>query len=279
MRAANVIVSVLGAAGLILAIAMAWRWRNTQLLTRLQPDDDTPRGAALDGVRTLAATMSAGIIAGALVPGLGGRLVMRILAATSGPAAQGKTTAAKEIVGEITDGGTLAVIFFVGIFGGVIAALAFLVVRRWLPSTAGPAGAVTGILLLGTIGVGDAMSPDNRDFTILRPTWLAITLVVVLALLFGVTFTALAARFDADIPTLSRRPSSIASHASLIVFLFPLLLVGGAAYVGGRALLQGQLAPFIASSRVQRVGRIVVGVATSIAAIASVQAITEIATA
>lgn len=279
MRAANVVVSALGVIGVSVASALAWRWRRRPLLADRRRSLDTSGRAALDGLRTLAVAMTAGVVSGALVPGLGGRLVMRILGATSGDAVQGGRTDANEVVGEITNAGTIAVVVFVGVLGGVLAALAFIVVRRWLPATAGPAGLVTGVLLLGTIGVGDALSPDNRDFAILRPTWLAVMLVVAIALLFGVTFTALAARLDAGMPTLGGSPSTIASHASLVVYLFPVLLAFAAAYLGGRAVLRGRLTPLVLNPVAQRAGRLVVGGATAMAALSSVQAITEIVSA
>lgn len=279
MRTANVVVSVLGISGVAVAAAFAWRWRRIPLLAATRPVVDTSGRAALDGLRTLAVATTAGVVAGVLVPGLGGRLVMRILAATSGDGAQGQLTEANEVVGKITTGGTISIVIFVGLLGGLLAAAAFVLVRRWLPATAAPAGLVAGILLLGTIGVSDAMSPDNVDFAILRPTWLAVTLIVVVALLFGVTFTALAARLDSGIATLDRRPSSIAGHASLVVLLFPPLVVGAAAYVAGRAALRGRLAPLLDSSTGRRVGRIVVGVAVVLAAVSSVGAIVEIVSA
>ena len=49
----------------------------------------------------------AGFGAGITVLGTGGRLAMRLLALTAGPAAQGRLTEADEVVGEITVGGTL----------------------------------------------------------------------------------------------------------------------------------------------------------------------------
>jgi hypothetical protein len=214
-----------------------------------------------------------------LVAGLGGRLVMRVLGVTSGDAAQGKLTEAEEVVGEITAGGTIGFVVFVGVFGGILAALGFVLVRRWLPTTAGPAGLVAGVLLLGTIGVGDAMSPDNVDFAILRPTWLAVSLIVVVALLFGVTFTGLAARLDAGMPTLGRRPSSMASHASLVFLSFPPVVLGAVAYVAGRAVLHGRLAPLLVSAKTRRAGHIVVGVAVILAAVNSAAAIVEIVSA
>lgn len=275
MRSANLIVVILGIAGIATAVVVAWRWRRLPLLTEVQPALETRRGAGVDGLRTLAVAMAAGVLAGTLVPGLGGRLVMRILGATSSDA-QGVRTMANQPVGEITNSGTIGVIVFVGVLGGVIAALAFLVVRRWLPTTAGPAGALAGVLLLGTIGVSDALSPDNKDFAILRPTWLAVALVVALALLFGVTFTALAARLDAGMPTLDARPSRIASHAALIVYLVPFLFPGAAVYVTGRAASRGRLRSLMTNTPAQRIGHAVIGVATVLATASSIRAIGEI---
>lgn len=275
MRSANLIVVILGIAGVATAAAIAWRWRSLPLLADLRPAVETRGGAAIDGLHTLAVAMAAGLIAGILVPGLGGRLVMRILGATSSDA-QGVRTDADQLVGEITFSGTSGLLIFVGVLGGVIAALAFLVVRRWLPTTAGPAGAVGGVLLLGTVGVSDAMSPDNTDFAVLGPTWLALSLVVALALLFGVTFTALAARLDAGIPNLVARPSSIASNAALIIFLIPTFLVGAVLYVSGRAVSRGRLRPLLTSTTSLRIGHAIVAIATIFATVSSIQAISEI---
>jgi len=94
-----------------------------------------------------------------------------------------------------------------------------------------------------------------------------------------VTFTALAARLDAGMPTLGDRPSSIATHASLVFVLFPPLVVGAAAYVAGRAALRGRLAPLLVSPTIRRVGHIIVGVAVILAAINSLRAIEEIVSA
>ena len=276
MRSANLVIVTLGVAAVIVSAVIALRWRRLPLVAPDRTPPATSGRAALDGLRTLAAAMSAGVIAGALVPGLIGRLVMRILGATSGHAAQGARTDADEIVGVITGNGTLAVVVFVGVLGGVIAALGLLVVRRWLPLTAGSAGVVAGVLLLGTIGVGDALSPDNGDFALLRPTWLAVTLVVLTALLFGVTFTALAARLDAGLPTLRWHFSAIASHAALIVVLFPILFFVAVLYVGGRALLRGEVAPVLAGESSKRIGHLVVGIATVVAAVTTGDAILEI---
>lgn len=50
----------------------------------LRDTPSTPSSAAIDALRTLACVLTAGFVAGLLVVGFGGRLVMRVLAATSG---------------------------------------------------------------------------------------------------------------------------------------------------------------------------------------------------
>jgi len=260
------IVAVLGIAALALAIFFAACDWNTPT-TAPWREFVKPRDAFVDSLRTVARVMAAGVVAGVLVPGLGGRLFMRLMAATSGASAQGLTTEADEIVGEVTQEGSIAVVVFVGLAGGALAALGWLLVRRAFPGRAGPAGIIAGVILLGTIGVGDAMSPDNVDFRILEPHWLAVTGIVVLALLFGVTFTALAARLET-------RPVR-AGWASYILFLIPPFFLVPFLYVGGRVLLRGRGRAF-STPAVRLVGSLGVALMTGYAAVASTQAIVEI---
>jgi uncharacterized membrane protein len=84
-----------------------------------------------------------------------------------------------------------------GIFAPLAASLLFIPLRRILPRPAWIAGLLFGLWLLATVGVGDPLSPDNIDFSILSPTWLAVTLVCLTALLFGMTFSAVVALLDA----------------------------------------------------------------------------------
>jgi hypothetical protein len=75
-----------------------------------------------------------GVIAGVLGAGAGGRLIIRVLALTSPPSADGQITEAQEVVGEISVGGTLALFTFGGALTGVLAAALYLLLYRWLPS-------------------------------------------------------------------------------------------------------------------------------------------------
>jgi hypothetical protein len=75
----------------------------------------------------------AGLIAGVLGAGAGGRLIMRVLALTSPPSADGAITEAQEVVGEISVGGTFALFMFGGAVTGVLAAALYVLLYRWLP--------------------------------------------------------------------------------------------------------------------------------------------------
>ena len=59
------------------------------------------------GSRYITLAVLAGVGSGVLIVGAGGRLAMRLLAATAGEGAQGRETEAEEIVGQITTGGTI----------------------------------------------------------------------------------------------------------------------------------------------------------------------------
>ena len=144
-------------------------------------------GALADGLRRLTCVLAAGWVAGFLVVGLGGRLVMRILGATSGDVAQGRLTDAEQVVGEITLGGTVGFVIFAGLLLPIAAACLYLPVRRFLPNRAWQSGLLYSVLLLATFGITDPLERDSTDFVILSPSWLGVVLVVATAGLFGIT--------------------------------------------------------------------------------------------
>jgi hypothetical protein len=174
-----------------------------------------------------------GAVAGPLVLGLGGRLAMRITAATSDDRVQGALTDAEETVGEITLGGTIGLVLFIGLFGGLVSGILFMGIRRWLRGPAWRAGLIMGALGLALIGRSVALDPDSIDFDLLSPRWLAVTLFVVLALFYGVVLVALIERLDRSYPMLAARPGAIAAHVPVLAaMLLPpvaLVVVGGAA--------------------------------------------------
>jgi hypothetical protein len=276
MRASNVTIVVMGTIAVGFALAVALRWRHlATIAARDAPKPSERTAIAADAVRTIGVISTAGLVAGLAGAGVIGRLVMRVIGATSGDAAQGRVTEAGEVVGRITNGGTQGFIVFVGLFGGIAAALAFLVVRRWLPRTAGPAGLVLGVLLLGTIGVTDPMSPDNVDFRILTPVWLAVVMVALTAFLTATMFTALAARLDA-LSLTSGRSRYVAYVGLLLAALPSPLLLGAAAYIGGRIAWPGLLARWIERPAVHRLATVSIVLLVVVTSLATLNAAVSI---
>ena len=241
MRTANIVVTALGLLAIALAIVVSWRGR--RLPTTNSPVEVLPssRVAALDGLRVLAASLSAGVVAGALVAGFGGRLLMRVLGSTSGNGAQGRLTEAEEVVGEITFDGSLGFLIFVGLGGGLVSALLYLLMRRVLPSSAWSAGLVFGLVLLALFGTADPLSPDNVDFKILRPLPLAVAMIAAAALLFGTTFVALMSRFERRLRTTDGGWRRHAPYASLVFLGLPPFALAAAVYMAVRVLSRGRI--------------------------------------
>ena len=281
MRVDNVVLSMVCGAAVVLAVWIAWAGRNLVLVADRAAGVDeaiqlSAGTAAKDAVRSLAGVLAAGIVAGVLVAGLGGRLLMRILAATSGDRAQGRLTEAEELVGEITFDGSLGFVIFVGMLVPAGASLIYLALRRFLPDRAWIGGLVFGLLLLATFGVGDPLSSDNIDFRILRPLPLAVGLVVATSLLFGVTFTALAARFDRSRTNRGHLGRPRPTDLGLVALIFPLYLGIGAAYVGTRTVARGRLGALLERRAVQHTGGVLVVAAAIVAAVVVVNTAAEI---
>lgn len=275
MRFANLLVSGLGVIGFAVGVYMSWTWRHLPLISPAQEKADenfrTRLGVA---IRSVAAVFTAGTVSGLLVIGLVGRLVMRILGATSSDA-QGLETDADQIVGEITFGGTFGFLIFVGLLGGIITTLAYLVFRSWLPAKAWSSGLVSAVLLIGFFGVGsNALSPENRDFQILTPKWLAVVLVVGTGLLFALTFTALAARLDQFAKSTSERRFLL--YPSFVVGLIPPVAFAVIVHTAARTIPRRKYEAFTQNSRVRTLGHVVVILATTWAAYRSLRAVGKI---
>ena len=266
MQPSNLLVSAFGVLALIIAATWSWRWRWLPIVTADPPA--TKRVG--DSIRTLAAALAAGLIAGAIVLGVIGRLVMRLAAALSEDVAQGRLTDAGEEVGQITAGGTIAFVVFIGLGGGIITAAAHLVLRRWLPQRAWAAGLVAATLLAGTIGIADPIDPANRDFAILDRIGLTLVLLLATAVLFGLTFMALAARFEATIHRSG--PRRWMPAASLIVLAVPPVAFASFVYVAIRSLVPTAVLGWFESDSTIRVGRALIIAATVTCALLVVRA-------
>lgn len=152
--------------------------------------------------RYVAVAGVAGLVTGVLVGGIGSRIFMRIAGASGRDLAQGLRTEAGFNVGEVTVGGTIALVVFVGVLFGIVGAALYVVVRPWLAWAGRWRGLAFGMVLFAIGSASsDVMNPDNRDFFLLDRDVLNVVMIVLLFLSFGVTMEAIHRRLDARMPT------------------------------------------------------------------------------
>jgi hypothetical protein len=202
----------------------------------------------------LTVAISAGVGAGILAAGAGGRLVMRLLAVTAGPDAQGQITEADQIVGRISVDGTLEFVVFTGLFFGAASGAAYLLLRRWLP--AGWTGGVAfGVLLLVLAGTRlEPLRPGNPDFDLVGPGWVSVATFAALVLVHGMLVAALAGRLSRAVPLLAPTPRAIVAHVPLLLLaLGAVALV--AAIIGVVVVLASQIPAVAAAWRDRRARR------------------------
>ena len=152
---------------------------------------DSSAGITRDGFRQwrdcvlerMRVVIVAGIVVGFLVAGVVNRLAMLLLRATSPDRVIGIQSDDDFRIGEVTLAGTYNLLVL-GAAVGIIGVGAYRLVAPWLIgpmwfrrlTTGLGAGIVVGSMLIHTDGV---------DFTVLKPTWLAIGLFIVVPGLFG----------------------------------------------------------------------------------------------
>ena len=173
-------------------------------------------------LRALAAVGCAAILAGALVGGVGGRLAMRMLAA-SNEHTTGMITDDGFEIGRITAGGTLQLVA-ASIQFAMIGAVLYLLVR---PLLLGPSGVRVA---LATVGIGGTVGailvhPESFDFQALDPAILPIVLFVALPMLLVLVFAVLAERWLAADSWFQRGPWRQVRPALLAWLLGGLALV------------------------------------------------------
>jgi hypothetical protein len=212
----------MGAMGALLLIGMVLtlRWggapyRSWELAPTAGPLP--ARVAARRYLRGVAIAAVAGVWAGALVTGPAVRLVMRLLAVTSGDEAQRRLTEADEVVGSIDLGGTIGLILFGGVLPGLASGALYVLLRRLLPGRR-LAGVVFGALHLVLAATRiDPLRPDNPDFDLLGPGWLSVLTFGASVVLHGMAVVAIANRYSA---ALAPEPSGDRRHWTVVLPLF-----------------------------------------------------------
>ena len=202
------------------------------------PDDPPPAGlVARRYLWYVNLALAAGFGAGLLAAGAGGRVMMRLLAVTAGPGAQGRITEAGQVVGRISVDGTIGFVVFTALFLGLASGVLYLLLRPWLP-VGRMGGVVYGALLLAVAGTRvEPLRRGNPDFDLVGPGWVSVAGFAALVLLHGMLVAALAGRISRSVPLLGTRPAAIAAHAPLLLLapLVPVAVV--VALVGALAVL------------------------------------------
>ena len=167
-----------------------------------------------------------GVVAGVLVGGVGGRLVMRGSSLLS-PAVSGTGVRTEQSfrIGEVTLDGSIELVIFVGIFAGFFGAAYYAITRPWLMWIGKWHGAAFGVLLFA-IGsaTSDALNPDNVDFFLLDNLPLIVLMFLVLFVLFGVTIAWLYGWFDRRLP----EAEGAIAGVYLLASIFSLIFLGSA---------------------------------------------------
>jgi len=191
----------------------------------------------------------AGLIVGVLLGGIGGRIVMRF-AALVVPESVGVATENGNLIGDITVGGTLALVVFIGLFAGALAGSIWVTIEPWLPS--GPAlRALVSIPIAIALGTRALVEERNRDFAILGHDPLVVASLVLLIAAFGPSMVLADAILDRRLPRARGRPLittlyavvtslGLALTAVLVLPTFlgsPLWLAGIALFIVGLATL------------------------------------------
>ncbi len=146
---------------------------------------------------------------------------MRVSGALAPDFAQGVSTEAGNRVGEITLGGTLGLVLFIGIAAGITGAVLYAVFRPWLAWAGRFRGVAFGVVLFAVkSATSDVLNPDNPDFFTVGNKPLNVAMIVALFLGYG-------AMIDWSYRVLDRRlPPADKNHSSARL-LYTVLTVFG----------------------------------------------------
>lgn len=139
----------------------------------------------------------ASLVSGVVVGGIGGRLVMSISARAAGAEMAGRVTENGNVIGEFTVGGTIALIVFVGLLGGMLASVGVVASDPWLQWLGPLRGVGFGLVVLTAYGYDTF---DSIDFLILNPVSLNVAMFLGLIVGFGLAVVGFQYLFDRRLP-------------------------------------------------------------------------------
>jgi hypothetical protein len=154
---------------------------------------------------------------------------MRLVAVASGERGVGAVTENGNTVGDITTGGTIALIVFAGAAFGVLGGLVYGATSEWLRRMGRGRPLAFGALLLVVLGF-TVIDPANRDFDRLGTPIVNVVLFGAIFVLYGALLVRLADALERVTPGAPGVPSRGVAGAVVIAFV-------GTAFVLGVVLL------------------------------------------
>jgi hypothetical protein len=192
----------------------------------LATDTARPRdGLAGVTLRDIARGGIAGVLTGAVVAGIGGRVVMR-LAAVAVPESAASFTENGFVIGSITPAGSLGLIAFGAVTGLVVGAF-WVAVATWIPGTGVRRALATMPLAVAVGGVG-LVEGSNSDFRVLQNDPLVVAMLLGLVAAVGFVVALADDVLDRWLPAVAGgRRGVVAVYAILTAFVTLPILAGG----------------------------------------------------
>jgi hypothetical protein len=176
-------------------------------------------------LRDIARGGYAGAIAGLVIGGLGGRVVMRIAAAIN-PDATGMRTDNGELIGAITVNGTLALLVFGGLLNGLLAAVLWAIASPWI-AWSGWRRLAAGAICALAFGAPLLLLTTTPDFVTLDQDALIVTLLLIVVAALGATLAAIDRWLDGHMPLPGRmRAASSVLYLLTVLAGMPVLQIG-----------------------------------------------------
>ncbi len=212
----------------------------TELTETTETGEIDGRAIGLDLLDRFGAAALAGLTAGFLIGGVGGRLAMLLLRLTSSDAVRGIESDDGFTIGQVSTQSIF--LLAVTTLLGTLLAFAYLLVRRWLPERRRPLQAAA---FFGVIGGAAVIKPDGVDFTRLDPLLLAVVLFIALPAAYGWVMAAMVEGLIARPGTY--RKTRVAAIVLFVAVGFFGLFAFGIAIVGGVLILIGRRWPALAA--------------------------------
>lgn len=197
-------------------------------------------------LREIARGGIAGVIAGALVAGIGGRIVMRA-ATLAVPDSAGRFTENGFVIGSITPAGSLGLIAF-GTFAGLLVGAFWVAVATWIPGAGVRRALATMPLAVAVGGVG-LVEGSNSDFRVLQGDPLVVAMLVGLVAAVGFVVALADEVLDRRLPVVATsRRGVVVVYAALagIGALITLPILAGGLFGGAPPRVAMSLALVVA---------------------------------